>query len=156
MAEIFDKTTGRRRPMSDINVVPYIDVMLVLLVIFMITAPLLTTGVQVDLPQATAEPVDTDTKEPLIVTVNKEGDYYLNVGENPDKPVNHETMVTLAAAVLQHQPGTPVMIRGDGRVEYSKVVVAMTLLQKAGAPSVGLITDAPKQTKKRSKRRKSS
>ena len=157
MADVLDRTTGRRRPMSEINVVPYIDVMLVLLVIFMITAPLLTTGVQVDLPQATAEPVDNDNKEPLIVTVNKEGDYYLNIGENPDKPVNHETMVTLVAAVLQHQPGTPVMIRGDGRVEYEKVVVVMILLQKAGAPSVGLITDAPTPTKKKKRRtRKSS
>lgn len=157
MAEVIDRVTGRRRPMSEINVVPYIDVMLVLLVIFMITAPLLTTGVQVDLPQAAAEQVDADAKEPVIVTVNKEGNYYLNVGENPDKPIGHDSMVTLVAAVLQHQPGTPVMIRGDGRVEYSKVVTAMTLLQKAGAPSVGLITEAPQSTKKkRRKKRKSS
>lgn len=141
----------KRRPMSDINVVPYIDVMLVLLVIFMITAPLLTTGVEVDLPQATAEPMDKDADEPVIVTVNKEGDYYLNIGENPDKPIDDDAMITLTAAVLRHKPGTPVMIRGDGRVEYSKVVYAMTLLQSAGAPSVGLITDAPKprKTKKR-------
>ncbi len=139
----------KRKPMSDINVVPYIDVMLVLLVIFMITAPLLTTGVDVDLPQASAEPIDKDADEPLIVTVNKEGNYYLSVGENPDQPIDDDTMITLAAAVLRHKPGTPVMIRGDGRVEYSKVVYAMTLLQQAGAPSVGLITESPEPVKKK-------
>lgn len=133
----------KRRPMSDINVVPYIDVMLVLLVIFMITAPLLTTGVEVELPKAAAQPMEKDVQEPLIVTVTKEGNYYLSVGEEPEKPVDHEDMVALAAAVLRVQPGTPVMVRGDGRVEYSKVIVAMALLQKAGAPSVGLITETP-------------
>lgn len=133
----------KRRPMSDINVVPYIDVMLVLLVIFMITAPLLTTGVEVQLPQAASQPMDNEVQEPLIVTVTKEGNYFLSVGEEPEKPVDHEEMVALTAAVLRHQPGTPVMVRGDGRVEYGKVVIAMALLQKAGAPSVGLITEAP-------------
>ena len=142
----------KRKPMADINVVPYIDVMLVLLVIFMITAPLLTTGVDVDLPQASAEPVDKDAQEPLVVTVNKEGDYYLSVGENPDKPIDDQAMITLTAAVLRHKPGTPVMIRGDGRVEYSKVVYAMTLLQQAGAPSVGLITESPEPAKKKGSR----
>jgi biopolymer transport protein TolR len=139
----------RRKPMSDINVVPYIDVMLVLLVIFMITAPLLTTGVDVDLPQAAAEPMDKDADEPLIVTVNKEGNYYLSVGDQPNKPIDDDAMITLTAAVLRHKPGTPVMIRGDGRVEYSKVVYAMTLLQRAGAPSVGLITESPEPEKKK-------
>jgi biopolymer transport protein TolR len=148
MASQFDPRV-KRKPMADINVVPYIDVMLVLLVIFMITAPLLTTGVDVDLPQAAAEPMDKDAEEPLIVTVNKEGDYYLSVGEEPDKPIDDEAMITLTAAVLRHKPGTPVMIRGDGRVEYSKVVYAMTLLQQAGAPSVGLITEAPESVKKK-------
>jgi biopolymer transport protein TolR len=139
----------RRKPMSDINVVPYIDVMLVLLVIFMITAPLLTTGVDVDLPQAAAEPMNKDADEPLIVTVNKEGNYYLSVGDQPNKPIDDDEMITLTAAVLRHKPGTPVMIRGDGRVEYSKVVYAMTLLQRAGAPSVGLITESPEPEKKK-------
>ena len=148
MASQFDPRV-KRKPMSDINVVPYIDVMLVLLVIFMITAPLLTTGVEVDLPQASSEPIDNEAAEPLIVTVNKEGDYYLSVGDNPDKPIDDQAMVTLTAAVLKHKPATPVMIRGDGRVEYSKVVYAMTLLQRAGAPSVGLITEAPEPVKKK-------
>jgi biopolymer transport protein TolR len=143
----------KKRPMADINVVPYIDVMLVLLVIFMITAPLLTTGVNVDLPQAEAQSVTKDTKEPVIVTVNKEGDYYLNIGENPDKPIGNDAMVTLVAAVLRHRPGTPILIRGDGRVSYSKVVVAMALLQKAGAPSIGLVTESPGDIRTRSKKK---
>lgn len=152
MSNYLDPRT-KRKPMAEINVVPYIDVMLVLLVIFMITAPLLTTGVDVDLPQAAAQPMEKDADEPLIVTVNKEGNYYLSVGEKPDKPIDDDAMITLTAAVLKHKPGTPVMIRGDGRVEYSKVVYAMTLLQQAGAPSVGLITESPEPaSKKKSKK----
>ena len=142
--------------MGEINVVPYIDVMLVLLVIFMITAPLLTQGVNVDLPQASAEPMDGDTKEPLIVTVNAEGDYYLNVGDNTDSPIKNDAMVKLVAAVLRNQPGTPVLIRGDGRVRYEKVVFAMSLLQQAGAPSVGLITETPTRSRKSQPKRRDS
>jgi biopolymer transport protein TolR len=133
--------------MSEINVVPYIDVMLVLLVIFMITAPLLTAGVVVELPQAEAEPMAGETDEPLVVTVTAKGDYYLSVGDTPDDPIDHQLLVTKVAAVLRHRPKTPVMVRGDSNVEYGKVVVAMALLQKAGAPSVGLITKAPENIK---------
>ncbi len=132
----------RKRPMSEINVVPYIDVMLVLLIIFMVTAPLMTQGVKVDLPQATAEPVDQSEKEPLIVSIDIDGLYYLNVGDDPKKGVDHELLVQRVAAVLRYQPGTPVLIRGDSAVNYGAVVTAMALLQKAGAPSVGLVTDA--------------
>ncbi len=132
----------RKRPMSEINVVPYIDVMLVLLIIFMVTAPLMTQGVKVDLPQATAEPVDQSEKEPLIVSIDINGLYYLNVGDDPKKGVDHELLVQRVAAVLRYQPGTPVLIRGDSAVNYGAVVTAMALLQKAGAPSVGLVTDA--------------
>lgn len=138
----------RKKPMSEINVVPYIDVMLVLLVIFMITAPLLTQGVSVDLPQATAEPLSKDADEPLIVSVDVQGNYYLNVGEKPDLAIDGEKMVTMVAAVLRHKPGTPVMIKGDRNVQYEKVVTAMSLLQGAGVPSVGLITRTPDQQKK--------
>lgn len=139
----------RRKPMSEINVVPYIDVMLVLLVIFMITAPLLTQGVSVELPQAESEAMTGDTDEPLVVTVTKEGDYFLNVGDKVDDPIDHQLLVTKVAAVLRHRPKTPVYVRGDTNVEYGKVVVAMSLLQKAGAPSVGLITEAPQTVKKK-------
>ncbi|HQU16002.1 MAG: protein TolR [Chromatiales bacterium 21-64-14] len=129
--------------MSDINVVPYIDVMLVLLVIFMITAPLLTQGVKVDLPQAAAQALPPDAKEPLVVTVDAQGQYFLNVGDYPDKPVTVETLVNRVAAVLKFRPGTKVMMRADAHVDYGKVVTAMALLQDAGVPSVGLVTEPP-------------
>ncbi len=133
----------KRPPMAEINVVPYIDVMLVLLVIFMITAPLLSQGVEVDLPQAPAEPLDQESKEPLVVTVDADGNYYINVGGAEDEAVDGETLMARAAAVLRRQPDTPVLVRGDRHVDYGHVVRAMTLLQAAGAPSVGLMTEAP-------------
>ncbi|NOY63090.1 MAG: protein TolR [Gammaproteobacteria bacterium] len=132
---------ARRRPMHEINVVPYIDVMLVLLVIFMITAPLLTQGVQVELPQANAESIDTQTLEPVVVTVDAGGAYYIDIGDDPDVSVDPATLVARVAAVLRHRPGTPVYVRGDKSVHYGAVVSAMVLLQKAGVPGVGLITE---------------
>ena len=137
-----------KRPMSDINVVPYIDVMLVLLVIFMITAPLLAQGVKVELPQVASEPVEKDQQEPLIATVDVNGVYYLNIGEDQEKGIDHDVLVQRVAAVLRHRPGTPVLVRGDNDVNYGAVVTAMALLQKAGAESVGLLTEAPKNRKK--------
>ncbi len=133
----------RKKPMSEINVVPYIDVMLVLLVIFMVTTPLLTQGVAVELPQASSQPVPDLNKEPLIVTVDIDGNYYVSIGDDQDKPINHELLVQRVAAVMQYKPGTPVLVRGDAEVSYGKVVVAMALIQKAGAPSVGLLTELP-------------
>jgi biopolymer transport protein TolR len=133
----------RKRPMSEINVVPYIDVMLVMLVIFMVTAPLLTQGVQVELPEATAEPLDSDNTEPLEVVVDADGELYMNIGDAPDSPVDAKTLLQRTAAVLRRQPKTPVLVRGDKAVDYGKVVYAMVLLQQAGAPSVGLVTETP-------------
>jgi len=133
----------RRRPISEINVVPYIDVMLVLLVIFMITAPLLAQGVKVDLPQAPARPIEGDDREPLVVSVDVDGDYYLNYGENESEPVEPNVLAARVNALLRHSPGLPVMVRGDENVSYGEVVVLMTILQKAGAPSVGLVTKSP-------------
>jgi biopolymer transport protein TolR len=129
--------------MHEINVVPYIDVMLVLLVIFMVTAPLLAQGIKVDLPQAASEPLPPDSREPLIVSVDGAGNYYLSVGEGADQPIGAEVLVTRVAAVLQYQPGTQVLVKGDRSVDYGSVVGAMALLQRAGAPSIGLITEAP-------------
>lgn len=134
----------RKKPMSEINVVPYIDVMLVLLVIFMVTAPLLTQGVAVELPQADARPVDSKNLEPLIVTVDVAGNYYVSIGDDQDKPIDHADLVTRVAAVMEYKPGTPVLVRGDENVNYGKIVVAMALLQKAGVPNVGLLTDPPR------------
>ena len=136
--------TRRKRFISDINVVPYIDVMLVLLVIFMITAPLLTEGVKVDLPTAEANPVDRSDSEPLIVTVDSEGKTYLNFGEEKDEPIDASTLVARVSAVLRHRPNVQVLVRGDRTVPYGDVVFVMTLLQQAGAPSVGLLSERPK------------
>ena len=134
----------RRKPMAEINVVPYIDVMLVLLVIFMITTPLLTQGVKIDLPQASSESLPAESLEPLVITVDVDGRFYLNVGgTREDEPVDAPTLAARVAAVLRHQPGTPVMVRGDRNVNYGSVIEAMVLLKTAGAPGVGLITEAP-------------
>ncbi len=128
--------------MSEINVVPYIDVMLVLLVIFMITAPLLNQGVEVDLPQADAETMDPETnQDPLQLTVDTEGNYYLNIGDDQTTPLDAETLVTRAAAVIRQRPDVAVLVRGHKHVDYGAVVAAMALLQQAGAPSIGLITE---------------
>lgn len=135
----------RKRPMAEINVVPYIDVMLVMLVIFMVTAPLLTQGVQVDLPVADAEPIDDSDNEPLVINVDADGNYYLNVGETPGQPLAGEVLEKNVAAVLRRQPGKTVLVRGDHAVDYGAVVTAMVLLQQAGVPNVGLVTDPPEQ-----------
>jgi len=127
--------------MGEINVVPYIDVMLVMLVIFMITAPLLNQGVDVDLPQADAEPMDDQQQEPLVLSVDAEGRYFLNVGGDPEAAIDGDTLVSRASAVLRQRPKTPVLVRGDAKVDYGRVVAAMALLQQAGAPKVGLVTE---------------
>jgi len=133
----------RRKPMAEINVVPYIDVMLVLLVIFMITAPLLTQGVNVELPQADAEPLPSEAEEPVVVSVSRAGEIFIDIGEDRDSPVDPETLVTRIQAVLKHKPKTPILVRGDAGVAYGRVVEAMVLVQAGGAPSVGLITEPP-------------
>ena len=134
----------RRKPMAEINVVPYIDVMLVLLIIFMITAPMLTQGVQVDLPQASANPVEPsdDNSEPLIVSVDAQGLFYVGIGDKQDDPIGSDALRSKVSAVLGRSPNTPVMVKGDAAVDYGRVVALMALLQDAAAPSVGLITQA--------------
>ena len=131
--------------MAEINVVPYIDVMLVMLVIFMITAPLLTQGVKIDLPEASADPMDDPDKEPVVVNVDAAGNLYLNVGDAPDRPIDADTLVNNVAAVLRRQPGKSVLVRGDHAVDYGTVVSAMVLLQQAGVPRVGLVTEPPEE-----------
>ena len=133
----------KKRPMSEINVVPYIDVMLVLLIIFMVTAPLLSQGVKVDLPQAPSSPLPPNEKEPVIVNVDKDGNYFINYGEDQDKPIAADVLLNRVSALLKYQPGIPVLIGGDTNVAYGHVVQVMTLLQQAGVPSVGMITDPP-------------
>ena len=127
--------------MSEINVVPYIDVMLVMLVIFMITAPLLNQGVDVDLPQADAEPMDDTQQDPVVLTVDAQGRYFLNVGGDPEQEIDAETLLLRTAAVLRQRPRAVVLVRGDANVDYGLVVAAMSLLQQAGASKVGLVTE---------------
>jgi biopolymer transport protein TolR len=128
--------------MAEINVVPYIDVMLVLLIIFMVTAPLLTQGIEVELPKAGAEPIDTvENTDPLVLSVDSEGSLYLNVGEDESSPIDAARVIRMTSVVLERQPNTPVLVKADFRVPYGDVVAAMVLLQRAGAQKVGFLTD---------------
>ena len=141
-----ETSRGRRRPMAEINVVPYIDVMLVLLVIFMITAPLLNLGVEVELPKADAEPLDTEqNQEPLVLTVMQNGDLYLNAGGDLDGTssgmIDPDSLVTTVTAIVKRNPEIQVLVGGDERVDYGAVYNAMVLLQKAGVQKVGLMSD---------------
>jgi len=132
-----------RRAVAEINVVPYIDVMLVLLVIFMATAPLLMQGVEVDLPKANSTPVSDSDAEPLIVSIDADANLYLNLGASDDQALSIETVRQRVATVLKRNPDKAVMVWGDAAVPYGEVVSLMSELQAAGAPSVGLVTEAP-------------
>lgn len=138
----------QRKLMGEINVVPYIDVMLVLLIIFMVTAPLLTQGIEVELPDAAAEPLADDLLrdyQPLILSVNSSGDLFLNIGKDEDQPIDEATVVARTLAVLRREPQTPVLVRADETVAFGRVVTAMVLLQQAGAEKVGFVTDPLEQ-----------
>ncbi len=134
-----------RRPMAEINVVPYIDVMLVLLVIFMITAPLLTQGVKVELVEADAKPIEEDAKRPLVVSVEADGTWSITYDDDRVQRVDQEDLLLKSSAIIRNNPGIPVLIKGDKAVVYDRVVRAMVILQQAGAPSVGLITQPPEE-----------
>ncbi len=134
----------KRRLMGEINVVPYIDVMLVLLIIFMITAPLLTQGIKVELPKAAAEPIDAravNNIEPLVLSVDARGRLYLNVGATPQQPIDDATALALATAALRRAPQRVVLVKGDAAVNYGRIVAAMVMLQQAGASKVGFLTE---------------
>lgn len=137
------KRSPRRKPMADINVVPYIDVTLVLMIIFMITAPLIQSGVEVDLPQAEAQQISQeDMPNPIIISITQSGEYYIDIGSGEDKePVSEHEMLLLTKAVRKNKPATQVYIRGDKRVEYGHVVTVMATLKNAGIPNVGLMTE---------------
>jgi biopolymer transport protein TolR len=133
----------RRRPMSEINVVPYIDVMLVLLIIFMVTAPLLTQGVKVDLPQAAAEPVAANDPKtpPLVVSIDRAGQVFLNRGATPEAPLVDAALRAAVAAELERNPSLPVLVKGDRAVPYGRVIETIAALQAAGAARVGFLTE---------------
>lgn len=127
-----------KRPLvAEINIVPYVDVMLVLLVIFMVTAPVLTQGVHVELPLAKAEPLPQDQKTPLIVSIDAKGNLFLDQSPDPQEPA---TLAVKIQAALRLDPQRPVLVRGDKMVDYGKVMRAMVLLKQAGASKVGLMT----------------
>ena len=134
-------TRRRRKPVAEINVVPYIDVMLVLLIIFMVTAPLVTQGVKVDLPEANAEPLEDDSKSPLVASINEKGEYFLSTGQNSQEPMTPQDLAVVVAAQLQVDPEIPVIVKADKTIAYNYVIELMVLLQRAGAPSVGLMTE---------------
>lgn len=128
-------------PISEVNVLPYIDVMLVLLVIFMITAPILTQGVDVELPEVTSEPIKNDAEhEPLVVSLDAAGRYYLEMGADSDEPLELTAVINQVAALKRQNPQLPVLVRGDRRVSYGEVVILMSALQGAGVTQVGLIS----------------
>ena len=133
----------KHRPMAEINVVPYIDVMLVLLIIFMVTAPMLMQGVKVDLPEASADAVENQDSEPLIVSVKASGELFLNLGGNEEQALSLATIRQRVGAVMRRSPDKPVLVWGDRAVPYGEVVTLMAALQEAGAPSVGLVTENP-------------
>ncbi len=132
----------KRKLIGEINIVPYIDVMLVLLIIFMVTAPLLTQGVSVELPQAGAEPIQNiPNHPPLVLSVDAEGNLYINVGDDEDQPASAKEIVARTSKVLRSRPDTPILIKADKAVPYGNVVGAMVLLQQGGAENVGFVTD---------------
>ncbi len=136
---------SRRRVMAQINIVPYIDVMLVLLVIFMVTAPLLNQGVEVELPQAEGETLAPAEQRPLVLSIDRGGTYFLNYAADPAQPLDAESVTAVTAAVLRNNPKLPVLVRADKNLEYGIVIEAMVLLQRAGAEKVGLSTELPAQ-----------
>jgi biopolymer transport protein TolR len=140
------KARARGAAVAEINVVPYIDVMLVLLVIFMITAPMLTQGVSVDLPKAQSETLKSTDRDPVILSVDEQGHFFLNIHTNPDEPMDPQALAVRVAAELevakQANQNVNVLVKGDQGVSYGKVVEAMALLKQAGAEKVGLLTDS--------------
>jgi biopolymer transport protein TolR len=136
----------KRRLNAEINVVPYIDVMLVLLVIFMVTAPLLTQGIDVELPQASSNPL-ANQDQPLTLSVNARGQFFLEFGSNQDQPISDADLGGRVHSVLDNKPQTMILVKADGRVPYDSVARAMSILQGAGASKIGFVTEAPSNSK---------
>lgn len=134
---------GKRKLIAEINVVPYIDVTLVLLIVFMVTAPLVMQGVEVELPQALSAPIDEKQDEALIVSIKADGKLFINLGGEPDNAVALTIVTDRVAKILKQKPKTPILVWGDKDIPYGEVVNLMTALQGAGAPAVGLVTETP-------------
>ncbi len=142
--EKFEMYQPGRKLVAEMNVVPYIDVMLVLLVIFMITAPLITQGINVELPAANSDPVDLHKLEPIVVTVKKDGKYYMDIGDYADKAASIQQVEEAIAKIMRNKPETPVLVSGDKHVQYAAVIDLMAALQKSGVINLALLTEPPK------------
>jgi TolR protein len=150
--------TRRYRQVAEINVVPYIDVMLVLLVIFMVTAPMLFQGIDVDLPEAKTEQLNLKNQEPIVLSIDGNGDYYLNINTNPGQKIMPKPLLTLVTKELaapnsqsnknETKTARPVLIKGDKKINYGVIVQAMSLLQEAGAKNIGLVIQEERSTEK--------
>lgn len=138
---------GRRRSVAEINVVPYIDVMLVLLIIFMVTAPMLQQGIEVETPKTASETLSSEKEPPVVVSVDKDGLFYLNIAENPNAALASSVIQARVAAYRKLKPGVPVLVKGDERVPYQKVIEAMAMVKNAGVDKVGLVTESPAPAK---------
>ncbi|WP_144206737.1 protein TolR [Shewanella donghaensis] len=136
----------RRRPVAEINVVPYIDVMLVLLIIFMVTAPIVSQGVNVELPQGEAEALPAESKPPIVASIDQNGDYFLNIGSGSNnESLELDEISVQVGAMIQLEPERPVVVKADRRIPYESVIQLMVSLQGAGVPAVGLMTDSPEE-----------
>lgn len=131
----------RRKLIAEINVVPYIDVMLVLLIVFMVAAPLLMQGIDVELPQAQSQPITKDALKSVIVSIKADRSLYINLGEDKEKPKSIKSIQTMVSKVLKQNPEVSVLVWGDKKVPYGEVVTLMSALQQVGASSVGLVTE---------------
>ena len=132
----------RKKPVAEMNVVPYIDVMLVLLVIFMVTAPMLTQGLQVELPKAVTDSISLKNREPIIISIKADGSYWIKHGSGKDKRIKRDAIANRVGDILDTAPEAPVLVNGDHRINYGVVVTLMEQLQQAGVPKVGLLTQA--------------
>ncbi len=139
------KVRAPRKLVADINVVPYIDVMLVLLVVFMVTAPMMTQGIQVELPKTNSAPITAKDNEPVIVSIKKDGSYFINVGGDVQKSSSLDTVKGHALRILKHQPETLFLVEGDEQVAYGRVIALMSALQGAGIQKLGLVTEPPEK-----------
>jgi len=135
------RSRSRNRVIAEINVVPYIDVMLVLLIIFMVTAPMLKQGVEVALPNAPANALDVNSPDPIIVSVDKAGLMYLNVGDDADTSLLEDDLIEKVRSALAEKPFRPVLVRGDANGTYNNVMKVLVLLQQAEVGTVGLVTE---------------
>jgi len=147
-ASVSPRGGKKRRMNAEMNVVPYIDVMLVLLIIFMVTAPLLTQGIEVELPATDGQQM-TQGDEPITLSVNRDGEFFLNVGDNKDSPLSEEDIRARAGAIVRNKPQEMFLVEGDAKVPYESVARAMAILQSAGVQKIGFVTDPVVSTPKK-------